>query len=177
MTLPYFKFHPEPLKTGAIVVEAITCECCGKDSDYRYDGPFYSEKEVTDLCPDCIANGQAATRFDGCFTERDDIQVPRGVQYYNELLNEIALRTPGLLSDQQGKWLWLENAPGVYQGHIGLEFAETYGDDFWISVRENSGISEAELPSIKAGIKSGAISLYCFKSLHSDRRSGYIDHT
>lgn len=62
--LPFFKYYPDPLKTGEFETdETVTCECCGKETDVYYTGPFYSVEDIEYLCPECIANGKASKKY------------------------------------------------------------------------------------------------------------------
>ena len=73
-SLPHFLYHPDPLATGSFVEgEAKVCPSCGKESNVYYALRPYSIEEIEHLCPTCIANGQAAKKFDAEF-----IQVPCG---------------------------------------------------------------------------------------------------
>ena len=46
------------------------CVCCGERRGYIYAGPVYSERELSDsLCPWCIADGSAHSRFGAEFTD------------------------------------------------------------------------------------------------------------
>ena len=50
--LPFFKYHPNPLKTGTFETDkTVVCDCCGKETDVYYSGPFYSVEDVEYLCP------------------------------------------------------------------------------------------------------------------------------
>lgn len=61
-----FRYHPDPLKTGAFLNDkTVTCDCCGKQTDVYYTNPFYSAADVNNLCPECIASGAAAKKFKG----------------------------------------------------------------------------------------------------------------
>ena len=72
-TLPKFCYHPEPLKTGAFKDDmSVICECCGKNTEIYYNNGVYSEQDVTYLCPACIANGEAAKKFDATFVQGAD---------------------------------------------------------------------------------------------------------
>lgn len=34
--LPFFKYHPEPLKTGAFKTDkTVVCDCCGKETKVK----------------------------------------------------------------------------------------------------------------------------------------------
>ena len=64
--LPHFRYHPDPLATEAFqeLGEPVRCPCCGEETSVVYRGPFYTIDEVNGLCPDCIASGAAAEKFD-----------------------------------------------------------------------------------------------------------------
>ncbi|WP_084910671.1 CbrC family protein [Burkholderia ubonensis] len=42
MTLPTFRYHPDPLGTGSVVESDARCVCCGVARGYRYAGPVYA---------------------------------------------------------------------------------------------------------------------------------------
>lgn len=68
--LPHFLYHPDPLATGSFVEgEAKLCPSCGKESNVYYALRPYSIEEIVHLCPTCIANGQAAKKFDAEFIQ------------------------------------------------------------------------------------------------------------
>ena len=54
--LPTFKYHPDPMKTGAFKQGATSkCNCCDKETDIWYQNPFYTEYDsVNCICPECI---------------------------------------------------------------------------------------------------------------------------
>ena len=71
MDLPFFKYHPNPLATRAFTQAqyAVVCDCCGCSTHIYYDGPFYAIDDINYLCPNCIASGAAAKKFDGAFQD------------------------------------------------------------------------------------------------------------
>lgn len=69
MDLPRFRYHPNPIATGAVVPTEEVCECCGKARGYKYNSVVYAEKEVECVCPWCIADGSAAQKLDGMFLD------------------------------------------------------------------------------------------------------------
>ena len=101
--LPTFRYHPDPLETGAFEESAdgIVCDCCGKTTRIFYTNPFFSVEEVAYLCPACIASGEAARKYDGSF--QDDYSVDDGVDD-PEKLDELIHRTPGYSGWQQEYW-------------------------------------------------------------------------
>ena len=102
MDLPRFCYHPDPIASGSIAASDATCACCGKPRGFVYTGPAYCEAELEDaLCPWCIADGSAATKFDASFT--DPAVFPDAIA--PATIEEIAYRTPGFDAWQSEKWL------------------------------------------------------------------------
>ena len=99
--LPKFKYHPDPLATEAIKVSDEECECCGKARGYIYNSNIYAEDEIEFICPWCIADGTAAKKFDGMFSDDYPLQ-EAGIS--QEIIDEVCLRTPGYNSWQQEVW-------------------------------------------------------------------------
>ena len=66
MKIPEFKYHPDPIKTGAFSQgEYRKCDCCNESTNIWYSEPFYTAKDgIECLCPNCIANGMAASKFE-----------------------------------------------------------------------------------------------------------------
>ena len=69
--LPAFRYHPDPLDTGAFEEseEGVICDCCGKATPIFYSNPFFSVEDIAYLCPACIASGEAARKYDGSFQD------------------------------------------------------------------------------------------------------------
>ena len=99
--IPTFKYHPDPLKTGAFSQgEVHTCGCCGKQTDVWYEQPFHSSQDVECLCPECIASGKAAEKFDGEFVDACSV----GEVSDSAKLDELVRRTPCYIGWQQEYW-------------------------------------------------------------------------
>ena len=90
--LPAFRYHPNPLETGAFEESAdgVVCDCCGKTTHIFYTAPFYAVEDIAYLCPECIANGEAARKYDGSF--QDDFSVDDGVDDPEKLDEPILAR-------------------------------------------------------------------------------------
>lgn len=98
-SLPYFRYHPDPLRTGAIAPSDKACICCGRNRGYIYVGPVYSSNNLTEsLCPWCIADGKAATQLDASFADSYPLFQ---AAIREEVIEEVSLRTPGYISWQQ----------------------------------------------------------------------------
>ena len=91
--LPNFKYNPNAYELDIFEEFEGTCECCGKQGNIFYQG-LYCTEDVGYICPDCIASGEVANKFDGEF--------PCG---YNRIdnpgaIDELAHRTPNFNSGQ-----------------------------------------------------------------------------
>ena len=73
--LPQFKYCPDPLASGIFRTQekAVSCDCCGRDTQVFYTHPFYSCGDIDALCPECIASGRAAEAFEGAFVIRHHV--------------------------------------------------------------------------------------------------------
>ncbi|MFB6706007.1 CbrC family protein [Streptomyces sp. NPDC056333] len=68
--LPFFRYHPEPVTTGAVTASGEVCACCGQARGWIYTASFYTQQDVPGrICPWCIADGGAAERFNGEFAD------------------------------------------------------------------------------------------------------------
>lgn len=100
--IPKFKYCPDTINTNIVTVGGSeVCDCCGETVDVYYEGSFYSFKDVDCLCPECIANGAAAKKFDGEFQQ--DIFNDENV-VNEEYRDEILHRTPSYMSWQGSNW-------------------------------------------------------------------------
>jgi uncharacterized protein CbrC (UPF0167 family) len=114
---PHFRYHPDPVDSGAFEEVTFTCACCSKVRSWRYRLPAYGTSDLRDsLCPWCIADGSAAARFDLVFTDLHDTwdpEVDLGVR------EEIERRTPGFSGWQQERWLFHCGDAAAYVGSGG----------------------------------------------------------
>jgi len=103
MSLPTFRYHPDPIATGSVIASDETCVCCEQERGYIYTANTYCEEDLENaLCPWCIADGSAAKRFDATFSY-DGPLLDAGVS--EEVIEEVTRRTPGFISWQQEEWL------------------------------------------------------------------------
>src|SRR3954454_6356073 len=104
--LPHFRYHPQPLETGSVIPSQATCRQCQQARGYIYTGPVFAQEELADaFCPWCIADGSAAQGFRAQFTDREAVG-KYGVweRVSDEIVDEIALRTPGFHGWQHERW-------------------------------------------------------------------------
>ena len=100
--LPTFRYHPDPVATGAVKPSEMICRCCDRARGYAYTASVYCRDLPRDsLCPWCIADGSAAAKFDAFFSDGEPLaqeNVPA------EVIEEVTRRTPGYNSWQQEVW-------------------------------------------------------------------------
>jgi len=101
MELPNFKYHHNPIETGAIEKSDKICQCCNELRGYRYTSTMYAEEDIENICPWCISEGLAAKKFDGFFSDRSPL-LEAGIS--QEIIDEVCKRTPGYSSWQQEVW-------------------------------------------------------------------------
>ncbi len=173
--LPFFKYHPDPLATGAFTQAdpPKTCQCCGKPAPVYYEGPFYSVEDVFCLCPDCIASGQAARKFQGEF--QDPCSVDEGVQDLAKL-EELICRTPGYRGWQQEHWRAHCGDYCAFLGYVGYRELKQMGiveqvleDSMW---EEWCEAPEELLHALDNG---GSVQGYLFRCLHCGKYLLWID--
>jgi uncharacterized protein len=120
MDLPRFKYHPKAYELDLFVQSDISCECCGQIRGLIYDH-MYAVKDVEAICPWCIADGSAASMFDGSFVQ--DIEPPDGnfskpLTIDATVIDELEHRTPGYVSWQGEYWLTHCNDGCEYHGDL-----------------------------------------------------------
>ena len=80
---------------------ALSATAVARTTHVFYTNPFFSVEDIAYLCPECIANGEAARKYDGSF--QDDFSLDDGVDDL-EKLDELIHRTPGYSGWQQEYW-------------------------------------------------------------------------
>jgi len=115
---PVFRFCPNPLITQSVEESSEPCECCGKVDKYSYVAGMQLgdlDTEIGNLCLWCIANGEAAKKFKGVFTEYSCIANRKTDKYITE---EIMHRTPAFTTWQDPEWLSHCKTPCAYIGRV-----------------------------------------------------------
>lgn len=119
--LPSFRYHPDPVATGAFEPVTITCVCCSTVRAWRYTVPAYGTRDLRDtLCPWCIADGSAAERFDVVFTDLGSSGSLPDLGN-TRVRDEIERRTPGFSGWQQERWLFHCDDAAAFMGSGGWD--------------------------------------------------------
>ena len=177
--LPAFRYHPDPVGTGAIVANPDQpCLGCSRIRGYIYMGPVSTEKNfILDehLCPWCIADGSAAKRFSATF---NDTGVAEGIP--DAVRAEIEQRTPGYTGWQQERWMACCGDGAEFLVVAGKRELER---DFQEAVavvknhlRDEFDLSKADAEDFFDGLsKDGEPSAYVFRCLHCKKYLAYVD--
>ena len=172
LDLPFFKYHPNPLATGAFTQAqyAVVCDCCGCSTHIYYDGPFYAIDDINYLCPNCIASGAAAKKFDGAF--QDDCCLEPEV-LDAEKVDELIHRTPGYSGWQQEYWRSHCGDFCAFMGYVGAAELKALG--VLDEVLDDPQWSEEEKDLIKTSVNGGSLQCYLFKCLHCGKHMVWMD--
>lgn len=177
MELPRFKYHPDPVATGSVVVSVETCQVCGQARGFIYAGALYSAQDAERVCSWCIADGNAHARLGAEFTDAAAVgghgkweAVPA------EVVREVAERTPGFSSWQGERWFTHCGDAAAFLGPMGRAELEALGAEAVAVVRAESGYDEREWASYLASLdREHGPTAYLFRCLHCGALGGYSD--
>jgi uncharacterized protein len=179
MNIPAFKYHPDPLATGSVKPSETQCECCGRQRGHIYVGPVYAVEELSEcICPWCIADGSAHTKFDAEFTDSAGVGGnDESSEIPNEVVEEVAFRTPGFSGWQQEHWLCCCGDAAAFVGRAGHAELDRQWPDAIPSIRQDCGMEDDEEweDFFSALDKDGSPTAYVFRCLHCGKHLGYTD--
>jgi uncharacterized protein len=178
MSLPLFRYHPDPIGTASIVDSNVECMCCGKRSGYISAGPVFSKFELNNsLCPWCIADGSAHRQFRAEFTDLASIGENHSTTKLGlEIIETVSFRTPGFTGWQQERWLACCNDAAAFVGHAGYRELNALWPGAIASIKIDSGFEGIEWEKYFRCLDSkGSPTGYVFRCLHCDKYMGYQD--
>lgn len=115
-----FKYHPNVWKQDVFSTMAdggmAECECCGKSTKFFLES-MYCKENIECICPECVASGMAAEKFDGSFIQDAEFNKVNDKNKIDELFS----RTPGYLSWQGEYWLACCGDFCEYIGEVGIK--------------------------------------------------------
>jgi uncharacterized protein CbrC (UPF0167 family) len=180
LTLPTFKYHPDPLATASVVKSDADCVCCGKARGYIYTGPVYAVEEYDRcICPWCIADGSAHEKLEASFTDEAGIggggmwdEVPE------EVIEEVAYRTPGFSGWQQEQWWTHCGDAAQFIGRAGGKELQALGRQAIEAIQEFADLSDGpEWDRFFAALdKDGSSTAYLFRCGKCGQLGGYQDY-
>jgi len=178
VTLPRFTYHPDPLGTGSIVLSDATCGVCGQARGYAYTGlPHASEQFNGALCPWCIADGSAATRFGATFIDATGIgDYGRWDRVPPAVVEEVATRTPGFTGWQPERWWTHCGDAAEYLGRAGRRELESRWPGAIERIRLEIGFEGDQWLDYFASLDpEGSPTAYVFRCRHCAALGGYSD--
>ncbi len=173
-TLPFFKYHPNPIETGNIKLSDKICSSCEKSRGYIYSGPTYSKQNLQDsICPWCIENGSAAEKFGASFNDCLDLSIVS-----DEIIAEILERTPGYESWQGNFWFFHCDDGCEFHGDLSEQEAKNLDENaFQNFCFENELNEELGREIIQYYEKGGNPAVYKFVCRHCGEIKLYTDFT
>ena len=174
MNIPKFKYHPDPIATGAFQQgEERVCDCCSKKTNIWYELPFYtSEDDIECICPTCISTGEAAEKFNGEFQDSANVDVVSD----SSKLDELTLRTPGYCGWQQEYWIAHCDDYCAFIGYVGWEDLVEMGIDAQIEKNYDKDLNGFDIEDVKECMcNEGSMQGYLFRCLHCGEHFLYVD--
>ncbi|MFC9279090.1 CbrC family protein [Streptomyces collinus] len=172
-SLPFFRYHPDPLASGAIRAAAETCACCKRNAGWIYTATFYTAQDVSGrFCPWCIADGSAAERFAGEFADSCGLD---GVS--EDILHEVTRRTPGFHAWQDPHWLVHCQDAAAFLGEVGRSGLAAHPEaleQVRADMRMAGWHDESQLEHFLAGLGEGA-SAMLFRCIVCSTHLAYAD--
>ena len=178
LSLPTFRYHPDPIRSGSIVESEKKCRCCRQARGYVYTASVYSLKDLDNtLCPWCIADGSAHSKFHATFVDAEAFAdgIPESV------IDEISQRTPGYASWQTERWPACCDDATAFLAPVGiLEIRERYRElegeilsQIIYEMQISGGAATRLLTSLD---RDKGPTAYLFRCLHCERYRVHIDH-
>ncbi len=173
-TLPFFKYHPNPIETGSIKLSDKICACCKKARGYIYTASVYSIFDLDEsICPWCIADGSAAEKFDATFNNS-------GLEsnISNEIIEQISKRTPGYECWQTYIWLFHCDDGCEFHGDLSKQEANDLDENAIRKFCVENDLNEEEGKEIiQYYEKGGNPAIYKFVCRHCAKIKLYTDCT
>ena len=179
MSFPIFKYHPDPLETGSVIQSEAECICCGQARGYIYTGPAYAVEDYEEcLCPWCISDGSAHEKLEVSFTDESGIggygdwdDVP------DEVVEEVAFRTPGFSGWQQEQWWTHCGDAAQFIGRVGQKELTAFGPQAIVAIQDSTGLSDGpEWDRFFSALdKDGSPMAYLFRCTKCGELGGYQD--
>lgn len=175
--LPLFRYHPDPVATGALENQSRTCRSCDTDRGWVYVLGAYGTDSLRDsVCPWCIADGSAAKEFDVRFNDLGSSSVPGSV--HRSTIDEIERRTPGFSGWQQERWLFHCDDGAAFLGAVGWEDLDDLPDalESLRSDLANSGLAPDDVDAVIGSLDvDGSATGYLFRCRHCHTHIAYAD--
>lgn len=178
MDLPHFRYHPDPIASGSIEPSNSPCGACGRSRGYLYlEAVLWETEPEGHVCPWCIASGKAHAKFGAEFIDPAAIGgFGRWDSVPNEVILEIAYRTPGFSGWQDEKWWSHCGDAAEFLGPAGREQVEAYGPELSAALQKESGLNDVEWARRLSLLdRDHGPTAYVFRCLRCRKFGGYTD--
>lgn len=155
------------------------CSLCGQRRGLTYAGPIYGRQPVA-LCLACIASGDAAAALADGDVLADFTDVAIGVpdDVPEDVLDEVAHRTPGFVGWQQEHWMYHCGDAAAFIGRAGAERLAGFPDALDMVLHENDPFgwtAEESQAYVESLHEDGDATAYVFRCLHCGTHLAYTD--
>lgn len=176
MELPMFRYHPDPLATGAVIKETGECICCKRQVEYLYVSSVYSIEDIPGkFCPWCIADGSAHEQYEVEFTDSGSLS-KAGISA--QIIEQVTQKTPGYTSWQAEEWLCHCNDACTFLGDATKETVQQMTADERTRFSAEQNIDEEEFADLVEHYEpAGQPAIYHFRCLHCGINRFGMDYT
>jgi uncharacterized protein CbrC (UPF0167 family) len=172
--LPSFRYHPDPVSTGSVKASENVCICCGQSRGFIYACSTHCRTNIREqLCPWCIADGSAATKYDAMFCD-DHWLVKAGLA--EEIITEVTRRTPGYTSWQGDEWQSCCQDACEFHGDLSREELRSLSGKALDNLLSGTGWTTADVSALSAHYQpGGSPAIYKFVCRHCREPRYYYD--
>ena len=179
MSLPTFKYHPDPIATGSVKQSDAVCECCGQRRGFIYTGPVYCVRGVVGVHLPVVHRRrfgplQVRRRVHRLGGHRQSLPHAAGSP---AVVEEVAFRTPGFSGWQQERWLACCRDAAAFVRRAGYAELQSRFPDAIESIRTDSEMGERWPQFFEALSSEDSPTAYVFRCLHCGTHVGYADYT
>jgi uncharacterized protein len=148
-----------------------------KGNGYLYTGAIYTNHNLDRVCPWCIADGTAHEKFDAQFTDAAAIgDYGAWERVSDEIVSEIAFRTPGFSGWQQERWFTHCADAAEHLGPMGGLELEQSGPEAIAAIKRESELDDADWEwFFQAMDRNHGPTAYLFRCRHCGVLDGYSD--
>ena len=177
--LPRFRYHPDPIDTGSVIIADATCVVCRQARGAIYAGPIYAGDDLSDaICPWCIADGSAYETLGATFVDSEAFPA----ETPDAAVTEITERTPGYAAWQSEAWPACCSDATAFLGPVGIaEIRERHSEleGFVLShIIYELGISGGAATRMLQSLRRDASpTAYLFRCLHCGEPRVHVDYT
>ena len=177
-SLPLFKYHPDPIASGSIVVSGVNCRACSQPRGFVYTGAVYSTHDLDDaLCPWCIFDGTAHRLFGAEFVD------PMAVGNYgrwdavpDSVIEEVCFRTPSFSGWQGERWYTHCGDAAEFVAPVGAAELRNLDPILYKAIAEESGFAGDDASRYMETLDKGTgPTAYAFRCRVCGAWGGYSD--